>query len=62
MIKIKEFFNNGLFDCFRIYDDEFKILNKKTNYLYNTSIENTLVIPISKKDDYIESKEKVENK
>ena len=55
MIQIKREFNNGLFDCQEIYDNEFKILEKTNGQLWNTNERHTIVVTKSRFTDYEES-------
>lgn len=60
MIQIKREFNNGLFDCLEIYDNDFKILETTNNQLWNTNEENPITIKKDRYDDYIVSDVKSE--
>lgn len=61
MIKIKETFSNGLFDCQRIYSDKgVKILDKKNGAVYNWSEEQPVAIASSRLNDYEETSEPIE--
>ena len=55
MIEVKEEFNNGLFDCQRIFDNDFKILEKTNNKLWNTNENHPICIAKSRKKDYVSS-------
>ena len=55
MIQIKREFNNGLFDCQEIYDNEFKILEKTNGQLWNTNIDHPIIVAKTRLDDYEES-------
>ena len=55
MIQIKREFNNGLFDCLEIYDNDFKILEKTNRFLWNTNERHTIVVTKSRLTDYEES-------
>lgn len=60
MIQIKREFNNGVFDCLEIYDNEFKILETTNNQLWNTNEENPVTIKKDRYNDYIVSDVKSE--
>ena len=60
MIKVKEVFNNGVFDCLKIYDNEFKIKSLITNYTYNTDENHPLVIKASNFNKYKITEEKID--
>lgn len=60
MIQIKREFNNGVFDCLEIYDNDFKILETTNNQLWNTNEENPITIKKDRYDDYIVSDVKSE--
>lgn len=55
MIQIKREFNNGLFDCQEIYDNEYKILETTNNQLWNTDEQHPIVIKKDRRNDYISS-------
>ena len=55
MIQIKREFNNGIFDCLEIYDNEFKILEKTNGFLWNTNERHIIVVVKSRLTDYEES-------
>ena len=55
MIQIKREFNNGLFDCQEIYDNEHKILETTNNQLWNTNIDHPIIVAKTRLDDYEES-------
>lgn len=55
MIQIKREFNNGLFDCQEIYDNEYKILETTNNQLWNTDEQHPIVIKKARRNDYISS-------
>lgn len=59
-IQLKKEYNNGLFDVQEIYDNDFKILEKPTGYLWNTSEEEPITVAKSRRDDYVESEEPYE--
>ena len=60
MIEVKEEFNNGVFDCQRIFDKDFKILETTSNKLWNTDEKHPITIAKSRRADYIESDEQTE--
>lgn len=60
MIQIKREFNNGVFDCLEIYDNDFKILETTNNQLWNTNEENPVTIKKDRYNDYIVSDVKSE--
>lgn len=60
MIQIKREFNNGVFDCLEIYDNDFKILETTNNQLWNTNEENPITIKKDRYNDYIVSDVKSE--
>lgn len=55
MIEVKREFNNGLFDCLEIYDNEHKIYEKKIDHYWNTDENHPISIAKSRRDDYVES-------
>lgn len=55
MIQIKREFNNGVFDCLEIYDNDFKILETTNNQLWNTNEENPITIKKDRLNDYVAS-------
>lgn len=52
MIEIKEEFNNGVFDCLKIYDKQYKILHKTNGRLYVGTEEKPVIIPKSRLNEY----------
>ena len=61
MIQIKSEFKRGEIDCLEIYDNDFKILEKTTNILWNTNFENPIVISKNRQNDYVPSDVKAED-
>lgn len=55
MIQIKQEFNNGIFDCLEIYDNEYKILETTNNQLWNTNEQYTIIIKKDRLNDYVSS-------
>lgn len=55
MIQIKREFNNGVFDCLEIYDNEFKILETTNNQFWNTDENHPIIIKKDRLNDYIAS-------
>lgn len=55
MIQIKREFNNGVFDCLEIYDNEFKILETTNNQFWNTDENHPIVIKKDRLNDYVSS-------
>ena len=55
MIQIKREFNNGVFDCLEIYDNEFKILETTNNQFWNTDENHPIVIKKDRLNDYVAS-------
>ena len=60
MIVVKREFNNGVFDCQEIYDNEHKILETTNAKLWNATEECPIVIPKARRNDYVESQIPVE--
>ena len=52
MIEIKEEFNNGVFDCLKIYDKQYKIFHKTNGRLYVGTEEKPVIIPKSRLNEY----------
>lgn len=61
MIQIKREFIKGNIELLEIYDNEFKILEKPNNTLWNTDERHTIIITKSRIKDYIESTIPAEN-
>jgi len=55
MIQIKREFNNGVFDCLEIYDNEFKILETTNNQFWNTDENHPIIIKKDRLNDYVAS-------
>lgn len=55
MIQIKREFNNGVFDCLEIYDNEFKILETTNNQFWNTDENHPITIKKDRLNDYVAS-------
>jgi hypothetical protein len=61
MIKIKNTFNNGLFECEEIYSDiGMKILEKTNGQFWNTNEDNPITIAQKRHNDYEESIEPID--
>jgi len=64
MIQIKKEFTKGNIELLEIYDNDFKILEKTNNTLWNTDESHTIIIAKNRRDDYITSmiaSEKIED-
>ena len=60
MIQIKKEFTKGNIELLEIYDNDFKILEKTNNTLWNTDENHTIIIVKNRIKDYIESTIKAE--
>jgi hypothetical protein len=61
MIKIKNTFSNGLFECEEIYSDIGMKIKEITNgQLWNTNKDNPITIAISRRNDYVETNEPID--
>lgn len=61
MIKVKNTFNNGLFECEEIYSDSGMKIKEITNgQLWNTDIDNPITIAQKRHGDYAETGEPIE--
>lgn len=55
MIKVKNTFHNGLFECEEIYSDSgMKILEKSNGQLWDTDKDNPITIAQKRHGDYVE--------
>lgn len=60
MIKVKQTFSNGIFECEEIYSDSgMKILEKTNGQLWNTNEANPITIAAIRHADYEETNEPI---